>query len=415
MSDAGEILDLNDRVFITVDIEDCPFVEFPLCELFDLATSTLIDDYLEVLQDYVTQVLEDTAWLDKQCKLRLCNTVFGVFDRRADGRIFSMRKPSLQRRIAQTLRRRRGSHHPMHIPLFICFLLPAINLPPRRSTFPVAIPSVYHADLSQAPSPTTLQLPIPLNDVLHDLGNSTHDPGAVFCSPSPVLADSCGALLVIQKPHDLPHANATAPHDDTTSKPIVPAPILDAPCLSDCGVLDLNGCDIATEGPALENTTMADDVGISSFMGRTLPPTICPSPASINITPFFLVCCEMEKASSASVAIIVGVALMGQHGLFMEGMHVTKYPAPSYIVRIILAPMGPGTLRKYAIRGARSGLPMKDSPLFCDHLHTVPEMDPTTTEASSYGFLLPGNDTGIRRRLSLPRLLTKYQPIDRGR
>jgi hypothetical protein len=114
----------------------------------------------------------------------------------------------------------------------------------------------------------------------------------------------------------------------------------------------------------------------------------------------------MEKASSASVATIVGVELTGQHGLFMEGMHVTNDPAPSCIVRIILAPMGPGTLRKYA------GLPMKDSPLFC---HTVPEIDPTTTAASSYGFLLPGNDTGVRRQLSHPRLLTKYQPIDRGR
>jgi hypothetical protein len=287
MSDAGEILDLNDCVFITVDIEDCPFVEFPLCELFDLATSTLVDDYLEVLQDYVTQVLEDTAWLDKQCKLRLRNTAFGVFDRRADGRIFSMRKPALHRRIAQTLRSRRGSHHPMHIPLFICFLLPAIDLPPRRSTFPAAIPSVYHADLSQAPSPTTLQLPIPLNDVLHDLGNSTHDPGAVLCSPSPVLADFCGAL-VTQTPHDLPHTNASAPHDDTTSKPIVAAPIFGAPCMSDCWVLDLNCCDIEMEGPvALEDTTMADDVGIASFMGRTLPPTIFPCPASINITPSF--------------------------------------------------------------------------------------------------------------------------------
>jgi hypothetical protein len=369
MSDAGEIQYPNDRVLLTVNIEDCPLVEFPLCELFDLAISTLVDDYLEVLQDNVTQVLEDTTWLDKQCKLLLCNTAFGVFDRRADGRIFSMRKPALQRRIAQTLWSRRGSPHPMDIPLFICFLLPDIDLPPRRSTFPVAIPSDYHADLRQCPSPTTLQLPTPPHDVLHDLGNSTHDPGAVFYSTTPALADSCGAR-VIQTQHDLPRATATAPPDDSTFVPIVPVPIFGASCLSDCGVIDLHGCDIAMAGPVALKDTMDDDVGIAPFMGRTLPLTICPSPTSINTTHFFLACYEMENASSASGATIVSVELAGQHGLFMDATHVTNDPGPpGCIVSIRLAPLGPGTLEKY-------GLLMKDSPLFVDHLlQTVPEMD----------------------------------------
>ena len=57
MSDAGEFQCPNDRVLITVDIKDCPLAEFPLYELFDLATSTLVDDYLVVLQAYVTHVL----------------------------------------------------------------------------------------------------------------------------------------------------------------------------------------------------------------------------------------------------------------------------------------------------------------------------------------------------------------------
>ena len=413
MSDAGEVQQPNDYVVITVDIDDSPLAEFPLRELFDIATSTVVEDYFHVLQDYVTQVLEDTTWLDTQCKLRLLRTEFGVFYRRADGGIFSMRKPALQRRFAQTLRSRRGRHHSMEIPLFIRFLLPDIDLPPRRSTFPVAIPSVYHADISPCPSPTTLQLPIPPNDV-HVLGNNTLDPGAVFCSTTPVLADSFGAC-VVQTRHDLPHTNATAPHDATTLVPIIPAQIFGPPCLSDCGVIDLNGCDIAMVGPVALEKTLDDDVGIASFMGCTLP-TICSSPASLTTAPFSLACNEMEKASSASVAPKVGVELTGQHGLFMDEIYVTNDPAPSCIVHIRPAPMGPGTLIKCAIHCARpGGLLIPDSSLFFDHLRMVPKNDPSTTPASSHGFLFQGNDTGVRRRLSPPRMLTRYQPIDRGR
>ena len=53
MSDAGEIQHPNDYVMITVDIDDCPLVEVPPSELFDIATSTVIEDYLNVLQAYV--------------------------------------------------------------------------------------------------------------------------------------------------------------------------------------------------------------------------------------------------------------------------------------------------------------------------------------------------------------------------
>ncbi|KAI2490784.1 hypothetical protein MHU86_23782 [Fragilaria crotonensis] len=140
MSDAGEIQYPNNRVLLTVDIEDCPLVEFPLCQLFDFATSTIVDDYLEVLQNYVTQVIEDTTWLDKQCMSRLLSTEFGVFHRVDDGSIYSSRQPALQRRIIRTLRSCGGSHRPLEIQLFIRFLLPDTHLPPCRTKFPVTIP-----------------------------------------------------------------------------------------------------------------------------------------------------------------------------------------------------------------------------------------------------------------------------------
>jgi hypothetical protein len=51
-----------------------------------------------------------------------------------------------------------------------------------------------------------------------------------------------------------------------------------------------------------------------------------------------------------------------------------------------------------------------------DHLqHTVPVYHCITATAHSYGFPLRGHDSGIRPRHSLPSLLTRYQPIDRGR
>jgi hypothetical protein len=428
MSDAGEIQYPNDRVLITVDIEDCPLVEFPLCDLFDLATSTLVDNYLRVLQEHVMQAVEDTPGLDQKCKLRLCCTAFGVFYRRDDGGIFSMRKPALQRRIAQTLRSRTsGSHHQMEIPIFIRFMLPEIYLPPRRSEFPVSVPRVQHTDISPCSSPTTFQLPIP-NSTVRGLGNNTPEPGAVLCCTTPDHADSCGASAT-QTRHGLQSdARATVPQDTTTLVPILPVACVGAPHMSASGVAALDGCDLAIEDPVVtvEETTDAD-VGIASFTGHTLSrPMLCSSPANFDRTPIFFAHCETEKASSAvlqnmhcSHAVVfvatdddgsdqqltpipleVGVKSTGNNSLFVDGMRVTDEQAPDGIVVVTADPMIPG---------------IGNMGLGFDHLHTVPVFDCITATAPSYGFPLRGHDSGIRPRSSLPSLLTRYQPIDRGR
>jgi hypothetical protein len=51
----------DDSIIITADIDDCPWVEIPLTELFDLSTFNLVDNYIQVLHSYVAQLLEDTT------------------------------------------------------------------------------------------------------------------------------------------------------------------------------------------------------------------------------------------------------------------------------------------------------------------------------------------------------------------
>jgi hypothetical protein len=128
----------DDYVVITVDIEDCPVVEFPLTELFDIATSTVVDNYLEVVQDYVTQLLEDTTWLDTQSRSCLLRARFCMYHRRNEGELLTLRQPALQRLIAQMLRCRNGiqSCHSIEVPLFIRFKRPAITFPRNTRAAP---------------------------------------------------------------------------------------------------------------------------------------------------------------------------------------------------------------------------------------------------------------------------------------
>ena len=131
----------DDLVVITIDIEDCPLVEFPLCEVFDCTTSSLVEDYLEVLHDYVTQILEDTPWLDKQSTSQLLRASIGVFYRRNQVEIISMRKPALQRLITQFLHSRVCICHKIQVPIFIRLLRPEIDLP-CKTKFPPPLPSL---------------------------------------------------------------------------------------------------------------------------------------------------------------------------------------------------------------------------------------------------------------------------------
>jgi hypothetical protein len=180
-----------------MDIEDSPLVEFPLRELFDNATSTVVVDYLQLLHDYVTQAVEDTTWLDKQSKSHLLSTRFGVFYRTEDGVIVSMRQPALQRRITQILRSQCGSRHPIEIPIFISFLCSDVGHPPRRTRFPLASLRVLSVNTNKSAPPTTHKSFTPSNEALCGLGSKAHVPAAVLFSTTPALDDSRNAMPII--------------------------------------------------------------------------------------------------------------------------------------------------------------------------------------------------------------------------
>ncbi len=89
-----------------------------------------------------------------------------------------MRRPALQRRIIQALRSDIGSNQPIMIPIFIRFLSADINLPPRRTGFPMASAHINRFDSrssSSTPTTTTVQS--------HYADNAVHGPGSVAFVP----------------------------------------------------------------------------------------------------------------------------------------------------------------------------------------------------------------------------------------
>jgi hypothetical protein len=65
-------------VVVTLDIDNCSTAAIPVAELYDFRTSTVAEDYLEVLQSYVMQQLAWTPWLDKRVSARLLNAGFAT-------------------------------------------------------------------------------------------------------------------------------------------------------------------------------------------------------------------------------------------------------------------------------------------------------------------------------------------------
>ena len=219
MSDAGEIQTPNDYVVITVDVDDCPLVEFPLSELYDIATSLVVEDYLNVLRDYVTQVLDDTTWLDKPCKMGLLRTDFGVFDRRDDGGIFSLRKPALERLVAQILRSRSLSHHPIAVPVFVRFLCPEIDLP-RNPSSTLDIHFGHKANIQQRPRAETMR-PLFVDTTVNFLV-----PAAVLCPTFLVLDDPASRVTAVHNGRELPSAQSSISGMALTGVPMLLRPIL---------------------------------------------------------------------------------------------------------------------------------------------------------------------------------------------
>jgi hypothetical protein len=179
----------DDFVTLTVDIDDCPIAELPLTEIYDVSTSLLKNDYLDTLRAYITQQLEDTAWLEDQSVSPLFDAGFTTFHRRANGDILSLRKPALLRLVRQTLRSRSGASQPVSIPILIRFMIPESGLPTRenRST---TVPSMIGGRIDNTSG--TDESAVGLSETRSQGGNDTTTPPATvlqFGGPRPPHLD----------------------------------------------------------------------------------------------------------------------------------------------------------------------------------------------------------------------------------
>ena len=114
-----------------MDVADSPIVELRLSEIYDVETSTINDDYLLVLQDYVALQLNATFGLCDWLKLRLLGSRFIPLHCRENGDIVSLRKPAMERLIRQTLQSRLDVRSPVSVPILIQFKTPGLMLSRR--------------------------------------------------------------------------------------------------------------------------------------------------------------------------------------------------------------------------------------------------------------------------------------------
>ncbi|KAI2490530.1 hypothetical protein MHU86_24040 [Fragilaria crotonensis] len=106
MSAPRELNHPDDFVILTVDVADSPIAELRLSEIYDVETSSMNDDYLHVLQDYVALQLKATFGLNDGFKFRLLGSRFIPLHCRENGDVVSLRKPALERLIRQILQSR---------------------------------------------------------------------------------------------------------------------------------------------------------------------------------------------------------------------------------------------------------------------------------------------------------------------
>jgi hypothetical protein len=140
MSAPRELNHPDDFVILTLDVLDSPLAKLRLSKIYNVETSTLNDDYLLVLQDYITQQLESTPGLDNWSRSRLLDAHFCTLHRRDNGDLLvSLRKPATERLIRQTIQGRLDALCPVSVSLFIQFKTPGFRIPQRLHK-PIHIP-----------------------------------------------------------------------------------------------------------------------------------------------------------------------------------------------------------------------------------------------------------------------------------
>ena len=127
MSAHRELNHPDDFVILTVDVANSPLGKLRLAQIYDVETSILNDDYLSVIQDFVTQQLENTHGLDLRSRSRLLDAPFCTLHRRGNGDLLSLRKPATERLIRQTIQGRMDVFIPVSVSILIQFKTPGFR------------------------------------------------------------------------------------------------------------------------------------------------------------------------------------------------------------------------------------------------------------------------------------------------
>jgi hypothetical protein len=144
MSALRELNHPDDFVILTIDVADSPSAKLRLTEIYNVETSTLNDDYLLVLQDYITQQLENTHGLGKLSRSRLLDARICTKHCRDNGVLVSLRKPATERLIQQTIRGRLDVIHPVSVSILIQFKTPGFRIPRRVHESTCIVPPKIH-------------------------------------------------------------------------------------------------------------------------------------------------------------------------------------------------------------------------------------------------------------------------------
>jgi hypothetical protein len=157
MAIAGEDPPLNDCFTVNLDVEDSPSVEIPLTELYDMVTSSITENYHEIIRDAIVQILEDTMWITPSMMSSFLNAPFSIFDIRADGTVISLRAMSLQRLVAQSISNRPiAPIMDLRIPLLVRFKSPESALPTPLSNPPSPIGTMGGRSTSRSGPPSNV-------------------------------------------------------------------------------------------------------------------------------------------------------------------------------------------------------------------------------------------------------------------
>lgn len=130
MSAPGELFNHpNVFVMLTVDVVDSPTAKLLLTEIYNVETLALNDDYLHVFQRLISLQLENTVGLGDWSRSHLLDARFCTLHCRAKGNLISLRKPSMERLIRQTIHNRLEALHPISVSILIQFKTPAFGPP----------------------------------------------------------------------------------------------------------------------------------------------------------------------------------------------------------------------------------------------------------------------------------------------